>query len=267
MTQKKHLYFSLVIIVFLILSCNLPMLVEPTLSPEPLAPALDGSEQAAAPQEDLPQPPSEEMNAPAPGEDEQAASPPPVDLGPPPAFDEITWPEGIDSPEERDGKWYLNDQPVALSYHQNAEGEKELWLTLENETDWPIMIQGSDGEWKAGLEAWDGNLTIVNTNDTPLTLNIFKLVEGKNPEEPYTYEIDPYEILNLASLPPTLYQFQFQFTTDTAYDLACDTDMRQHSPLTFTVVPAGVAVSKPDFVPNSGRDLDLLYSPLCGGGL
>lgn len=197
--------------------------------------------------------------------DVQDVPTPTEDLGPPPSFEDITWPEGENSPEERDGKWYLNDQAVALSYHRNADGEKELWLTLEKEIHWPIMIQNSDGDWIAGVEAWKGNLTIINTNESPLTLTIYSMMEGDKLEELNSQEISPYEVFNMASLPPTDYEFRFQFTADEEFDLTCAVILGQDVPLTFVVVPAGVAVSQPDFVPESSRDLDLRFSPLCGG--
>ncbi len=234
----------------LTLSCNLPSVLEATLVP---------------PIEEIPQPPAGETASPETGVAGQVAPSPTEDFGSPPSFEDITWPEGTDAPEERDGKWYLRGQPVALSYHRNAEGEKEIWLTLENEPDWPIIIQRPDGTWIAGVEVWDGNLVVVNANESPVTLIISKMMEGNNLEELSTHEIAPYEIFNLASLPPTRYEFRFQFTANEEFDLTCAVNLAQHSPLTFTVVPAGIAVTKPDLIPESNRDLDLRFSPLCGG--
>jgi len=268
MREKKHLYFLFVFFVLLILSCNLPSKLETTLA-SPTIDALtvmsDAGEQVTvSPTEAIPDPSVEETPLPLPDVEEQAAPSPTEDLPPPPPFEEITWPE--ENPlEERDGKWYLNEQPVALSYHRNADGEKELWLTLKKETHWPVMIQGADGTWKTGIEVWNGKLTIINTNESPLTLTIYSMMEGNKLEELGNQEITPYEIFKMTSLPPTYYEFRFQFTVDEEFDLICAVTLRQDSRLTFVVVPAGIAVSEPDFVPESSRDLDLRFSPLCGG--
>jgi hypothetical protein len=197
--------------------------------------------------------------------DAQSTETPTIDLGPPPSFEEITFPEGIDPPEQRNGRWYLRDQPVALSYHLNTDGEKELWLTRESEPDWPIMIQSVDGTWVAGAEAWDGNVTFVNTNETPLNVTIYGIVEGGGTEELLSLELSPYEIYNLASLPPTDYVFGFQFMADEAFDLNCSVKLRQDSQLTFVSAPVGMAVSEASFQPQTGSDFDVTTSPLCGG--
>ncbi|TAK12013.1 MAG: hypothetical protein EPO32_10115 [Anaerolineae bacterium] len=195
----------------------------------------------------------------------QPAAPPTptADLGPAPSFEDITLPESLGTLEQRDGRWYLNDQPVALVNHQNADGSVEVWLTNEADTTWPVLILGSDGVWRLGVGTWNANLTIINTTEGAVEFSIY-LISGAEREEMLTDELTPYEIFNLAALPPGEYQFTFAYTADEDFQQSCTTTLQQDSQLTFVAVRTGMAVSDPAFPVQRGSELDVRNSPLCG---
>ena len=190
----------------------------------------------------------------------------PIDLGAPESIDAAGFPESFGRLENRDGSWYLEDHAVTFAYHLNEAGERVVWMSLENHADWPIFIQETDGTWALGVEAWQGEIVLVNTNDGPANLTVLNPAVGDGNQVPTEQELAPYEMLDLATLPPGDYQLRFRFKADETFDLTCSIALSQESSFTFVVLPIGVAVSEPGLVPRSGADLDVRTSPLCEAG-
>ena len=194
------------------------------------------------------------------GEDSETPTSPPVSEAPPvPDFSQISIPEQYGTLKQVNGVWTLQGKPVSLVYQPNNNGDWDLWLVFSDDPAAPILIQKPDGTWVVGVEAWHGNVTFVNTNETGLTVKIYS--DG---EEAYSLDLTPYEVRNFASLPPATYEFHFIFTADQSFDLACMVSLTNSSKLTFAAVPIGVAVADPSFTPQTNGDLNVASSPLCG---
>jgi hypothetical protein len=188
-----------------------------------------------------------------------------TELGAPESIDAASFPESFGKLQNRDGKWYLEDRPVVFAYHLNKAGDRVTWLTLENHTDWPILIQETDGSWALGVEAWEAGVTLINTNDVPVRVTISSPLLGEAGQAPIEQDLAPYELLDLASLPPGAYEFHFRFQAPDEVDLSCALTLNQESRFTFAAIPSTVAIAEAGFTPASGRDLDIRTSPLCRG--
>jgi hypothetical protein len=122
------------------------------------------------------------------------------------------------------------------------------------------LVLDSEGNWQAGIEAWDGNLTILNTNETELML-----VVNLDGEVLFEQTLTPYEVFNLASFPPGNYEFHFQFSGDQDFDLTCKIQFERGTRVSFAALGVGMAVSREGFTPQTSADLNAETSPICGG--
>jgi hypothetical protein len=174
-------------------------------------------------------------------------------------------PEEFGQLVEVEGEWTLNGEPVVLAQHTNADGSVELWLSLASSPEWPLLVQHADGVWLLGLEEWTGEIMVVNTNEVPLQVKVIGF-EGANGEELGSpeEELAPFAITTFASLPPGSYQMLFSFSLANPLELSCSLELSNDSRYEFIAVPEGIAVLEDDFTPQSGTEVDVLSSPLCG---
>jgi hypothetical protein len=245
--HNKRLKGHLTLIVLLLISCNLPL---------PILNQLSGDNDG-----------SQTLNQDSGSEIDETGETAPIDpttpgddVPPPPDFSEIELPTGFGEFEERDGVWYLNDSAVELVYNRDANGELDLWLTFAGKPDFPILIRTPNGVWGLGAKAWSGEVTFINTLETTASVAILA-----NDEQVFAEDLSPYEVYNLASLPQGAFVFHFEFSGEEPFDLNCAFTLAPDSVISFVILPVGVAIVDPSFSPQSGADLDVRTSPLCGG--
>ena len=185
----------------------------------------------------------------------------PAQITPPPSCEDTAYPEGF---VEQNGQLLLNDQPAVVAPHVNEDGSTSLWISLADRPDWPVYVQAEDCTWELGVEAWTAKITIVNTNEVPLLLNITPQDESLGGgAESQPQELTPYEYFNFTNIPPGVYLFSFSFNAGQPIELSCRIRFLDYSHVLFVVVPEGIAVVEENFEPQSVQDMDVRTSPLC----
>ena len=197
--------------------------------------------------------------------------PPTPTLAPTLSLEQIT-PPADSGVVVRDGKWFLQDREVILTQHVNEDGSIDIWFSYADSPDWPLAIQNDDDTWRLGAEAWTGTITIINTNEVPLAFRsgvagtenqVSESAEAIETGET-GLELSALEILSFSSVPPGTYELSFSFNIDQAIELSCTIEMQTNSNYSFIIIPTGVAITEANFSAQSGRDLDVRTSSLCG---
>ena len=138
--------------------------------------------------------------------------------------------------------------------HVNEDGSTSLWISLADRPDWPVYVQAEDCTWELGVEAWTAKITIVNTNEVPLLLNITPQDESLGGgAESQPQELTPYEYFNFTNIPPGVYLFSFSFNAGQPIELSCRIRFLDYSHVLFVVVPEGIAVVEENFEPQSSK--------------
>jgi len=175
---------------------------------------------------------------------------------------------GADAGElvEQNGLWYWNGTQVVFTQHAESDGSLSVWMSLPDETDWPLFIMSSEGVWRLGIEEWNGAITIVNTTELTVDLSLAggpRVAEGEaftGSAEAQEQQFTPYEIFNFSSLPPGDYDFTFTYGTA---QYACTLHFEQNSKYHVIIVPEGIALLDENSPPQTAAEVNILNSPLC----
>ena len=184
---------------------------------------------------------------------------PASDAPPVPDLSQIQLPSSFGELQQVNGVWQLGDQPVALVYQPAQDGGWDLWLTPADNPSVPMLIQSPDGTWVPGVKAWHAKITLIDLVDG----NVHVAISSKG-EDPLGLDLTPYEIFNISWLPPETYDIEFTFSGNEAFDLSCHIAFTNSSDVSFAALPVGVAVADANVAPQSGTELDIRTSPLCG---
>ena len=167
---------------------------------------------------------------------------------------------------EQNGLWYWNGTQVVFTQHAETDGSLSVWMSLPDETDWPLFIMSSEGIWRLGIEEWQGAITIVNTTELTVDLSLTggpKVSEGEaftGSGEAQEQQFTPYEIFNFSSLPPGDYGFTFAYGTA---QYACNLHFEQNSKYHVIIVLEGIVLLAENLLPQTAAEFNILNSPLC----